>query len=236
MTRVLIAVDETTMLSAIHQILLESGFLVNTASESERVLAMAREGACDLILLDAQLPDMDGLVACRLLRQESRIPILMLTAPAGYSARVEGLEAGADDCLTKPFNSRELVARMKALLRRSTLSRDPAPTLQASRLLIGDLEIDLIHRQAIRMGRYVRLRPKEFDLLVFLASHPGRTFTASKLLDDVWRFDNPSDARTVQVHIRWLRQKLEADPYHPSLIQTVRGKGYRLSAEEIRFC
>ncbi len=231
MVRVLVVDDEVVMLSAIRQILLDAGFLVDTATEGESALALARKGSYDLILLDVRLPDMDGLAVCQTLRRESIIPILILSGLGEYSSRVEGLQSGADDYLTKPFDSRELVARVKALLRRSALSRDPAPPLQADRLRVGDLEIDLLHRQAIRMGQHVRLRPKEFDLLVFLASRAGRTFTPSELLEEVWRFDNPSDARTVQVHIRWLRQKLEANPCHPSLIETVRGKGYRLTTQ-----
>jgi|GEM_PF-2307753 len=181
MVRVLVVDDEVVMLSAIRQILLDAGFLVDTATEGESALALARKGSYDLILLDVRLPDMDGLAVCQTLRRESIIPILILSGLGEYSSRVEGLQSGADDYLTKPFDSRELVARVKALLRRSALSRDPAPPLQADRLRVGDLEIDLLHRQAIRMGQHVRLRPKEFDLLSLPREprgahiHPKRT-------------------------------------------------------------
>jgi two-component system, OmpR family, response regulator len=234
MARVLVVDDEMVMLSTVSQVLVDSGFLVDTATEGETALAMVREGSFDLVILDVRLPDMDGFAVCQILRRQSPIPILMLTGLSDYRDKVEGLEAGADDYLTKPFDSRELVARVKAVLRRSALSAESPTPLQVDCLQAGDLEIDLVHRQVTRLGQHIRLHPKEFDLLVFLAIHRGSVFTQRELLEAVWRFDNPADTRTVQVHIRWLRQKLEANPSIPTLIQTVQGKGYRLATGEIR--
>ncbi|HEX2923164.1 MAG TPA: response regulator transcription factor [Chloroflexota bacterium] len=227
MAKILVVDDEPVMLSTVRRVLLDAEFLVDTATEGESALTMAREGSYDLIILDVRLPDIDGLTVCQTLRQESSIPILMLTVLGDCNDKVGGLEAGADDYLTKPFNSRELVARVIALLRRSAFSAEPTTQLQSGCLQTAGLEIDLVRRQVTRRGQYLRLTPKEFDLLVFLATHPGRAFAQGKLLEEVWRFDNPSDTRTVQVHIRWLRQKLEDDPSLPRLIETVRGKGYR---------
>ena len=233
MSRLLVVDDNASMLSTLRLILLDAGFRVDTAASGEAALAMVRTESYDVVVLDVRLPDIDGLEVCRIIRRESTVPILMLTGLDGCDEKVNGLEAGADDYLTKPFDSRELVARVRVLLRRLKLDGKQISPIIPDHLQVGGLEIDLIHRKVIRDGELIHLRPKEFDLLVFLASHPGRTFTQSELLERVWRYDNPADTRTVQVHVRWLREKLEADPSCPKLIETVRGQGYRLAAESI---
>jgi DNA-binding response OmpR family regulator len=173
------------------------------------------------------LPGMSGLDVCRMLRQEADpVPILMLTARATEVDRVVGLEIGADDYVTKPFSMRELLARVGAMLRRQDMSiAATAPGTPS--LPIGDLRLDLDARVLTRDGQEVRLRPKEFDLLAFLAKNRGRAFSRDQLLQQVWGYDFPGDDRTVDVHVRWLRQKIERDPADPRLIVTVRGVGYR---------
>jgi DNA-binding response OmpR family regulator len=177
--------------------------------------------------LDVMLPKLDGFDVCRALRRESTVPILMLTARDDEVDKVVGLELGADDYLTKPFSVRELLARVRAMLRRVEMLQ-PAEPRPAPRLIGADeVQVNLDEHRAYRAGAPIQLKPKEYDLLVFLMQRPGRVFTRDQLLSQVWGYEYAGDSRTVDVHVRWLRQKIEADPANPVLIETVRGVGYR---------
>ena len=182
-------------------------------------------------LLDIMLPGLDGLEVCRILRAEMNVPILMLTARADEVDKVVGLEVGADDYMTKPFSMRELMARVKALLRRVRLIRQDMSSesdgTTTERLVYGDLTIDLGRREVFRQETALSLKPKEFDLLVFLARHKGLVLSRDLILERVWGWEFDGESRTVDVHVRWLREKIEPDPAHPVRIVTVRGIGYR---------
>jgi DNA-binding response OmpR family regulator len=218
---VLVVDDEPTLVATLKYNLERDGYRVLTATDGAAALSLARAERPDLVLLDLMLPVMDGLEVCRILRRETRLPILMLTAKGEEVDKVVGLELGADDYVTKPFGMRELLARVRALLRRI---ESPADT---ETLVSGDLEIDLKRREAIRDGTPLELKPKELELLLFLMRNKGRAFTREQLLRDVWGYDFFGDSRTVDVHVRWLRQKIEAEPAKPVRLITVRGVGYR---------
>lgn len=220
---VLVVEDEPTLVSAISYNLRRSGFDVVSASDGVAGLQAARREHPDLIVLDLMLPKMDGLEVCRRVRAESGVPILMLTARAEEGDRVAGLDLGADDYVPKPFGMRELVARVRALLRRSSAG-DHA---EGDVLRAGAIEIDLRGRTVRRDGREVPLKPKEFDLLALLAEHAGQVFTRDQILEHAWGYDFLGGSRTVDVHVRWLREKLEDDPARPVHLRTVRGVGYK---------
>ncbi len=193
---------------------------------------MARTSKPDLVVLDVMLPGMDGFEVCRVLRQESNIPVLMLTARDDEIDRVVGLEVGADDYLAKPFSTRELVARIKALLRRVRLIKEEAGTAakeasQPKLLVFDDLVIDMTRREVRLNGEVVPCKPKEYELLTFMGQHRGRVLTRELILERVWGWGFVGDSRTVDVHIRWLREKIEPVPEKPQRIITVRGAGYR---------
>jgi DNA-binding response OmpR family regulator len=173
------------------------------------------------MILDLMLPAVDGLEVCRILRREMTLPILMLTARVGEVDKVVGLEIGADDYVTKPFSTRELLARIRALLRRTTTPADEEV------LVSGDLRIDMKRREVTRNDRPVELKPKEMELLIYFLRNKGRAFTREQLLREVWGYDFYGDSRTVDVHVSWLRQKIEEQPGKPVRILTVRGVGYR---------
>jgi DNA-binding response OmpR family regulator len=190
------------------------------------------------------MPGMDGLQVCRALRAESTVPILFLSARSEEVDRILGLEMGGDDYLSKPFAMRELVARVRAMLRRAQMAAvppvsagiagrttEPIPQPVDQPLVSGDLRVDVARRTAMRGGESIVLKPKEFDLLVYLMRHPGIVLSREALLRQVWGYDYPVDTRTVDVHVRWLRLKLETDPSNPRWIETVRGYGYRFAAE-----
>jgi DNA-binding response OmpR family regulator len=186
----------------------------------------------DLIVLDLMLPEVDGFEVCRILRKEMITPILMLTARDDEIDRVVGLEVGADDYLTKPFSMRELVARVKAQLRRSRLLREeldkqPPAERPQEKLTFGDLVINLTRREVTLSGEPLALKPQEYELLLFFAEHKGQMLSREFILERVWGWDFIGDSRTVDVHVRWLRQKIEEDPGEPKRIVTVRGGGYR---------
>ncbi len=233
MTKILVVDDQPLLLDTLRRVLGTVGFEVQTADDGESALRLAREERPDLILLDVILPTISGLEVCRTLRKESSVPILMLTAMDKEVDKVVGLEMGADDYLTKPFSVRELLARVKALLRRVEWGQSLEETagcaepVVVSRLRENGVEVDLVSRRTVRTGVPVDLKPKEFDLLAFLMHHRGQAFPPGQLLTEVWGYQDTSDTRTVVVHIRRLREKLENDPSQPKLIQTVRGVGYR---------
>src|SRR5262249_8680688 len=211
------------LLFGLHQ----EGFEALHASTGPQGLELARSAQPDLILLDVMLPEMDGFALCRALRGHSAVPILMLTARGQELDRVMGLDIGADDYIVKPFSFRELVARIRAVLRRRDLERgQSAPP--CDRLVVGDLVLDVAARQVWRAGRLIELRQREFDLLHLLMSHTGHAMTRQTLLDQVWGPEWIGDPRTLDVHIRWLREKVEEEPSTPRYLQTVRGYGYRL--------
>ncbi len=222
--KVLVVEDEETLLFTLAHNLRREGYTVLTAARGDDGLKMAREEQPDLIVLDVMLPGVDGIQVCRLLRRDSTVPIIMLTALGGEGDRVAGLDTGADDYMPKPFGMRELLARVRALLRRSAprVSETPA----AAAVNTGDLRLDPERREATREGKVVRMKPKEFELLIFFAQHRGRVFSREQILDEVWGYDFFGGPRTVDVHIRWLRQKIEADPGNPLRLRTVRGSGY----------
>ncbi len=219
--RVLIVEDDTVLLETLQYNLQREGFQVHTATDAETALRLFHETQPDVILLDVMLPARSGFELCRLIRQQSEVPILFLTARAVEEDRVRGLEMGGDDYIVKPFGMRELIARVRAILRRTT----PAPT--STLIRAGELEIDLQARRVRRNGLEITLSPKEFALLALLATHPGKVFSRDELLNNVWGLDIYVSPRTVDVHIRWLRSKIEPDPDHPRYIHTVRGAGYR---------
>jgi two-component system, OmpR family, response regulator len=222
--RVLVVEDEESLLFTLAHNLKREGYAVITASRGDDALRIAREQSPDLIVLDIMLPGVDGIQVCRLLRRDTTVPIIMLTALGGERDRVAGLDIGADDYIAKPFGMRELMARVRALLRRSGQQASSPP--QANGLASGDLVIDLQRHEVRRAGELLPLKPKEFDLLLFFVQHPGRVFSREQILNEVWGRDFYGGPRTVDVHVRWLRQKIEDDPGIPARIRTVRGSGY----------
>ncbi|MEA2640793.1 MAG: hypothetical protein QOF51_2187 [Chloroflexota bacterium] len=233
MVNVLLVEDEPTLLATIAYNLRREGHRVLTAVDGEQALEIAGAGdAPDVVVLDIMLPKLDGFEVCRRIRLRSSVPILMLTAKTDEVDRVVGLELGADDYLTKPFSMRELLARVKALLRRRDLLAAELSRVatSAERLSAGDLTIDLGEHRVMKAGSPVALTPKEFDLLAFLVRHRGHVFSADRLIEQVWGYDRSTDTGTVPVHVRSLRQKLEDDPSQPTRIETVRGVGYRFAS------
>jgi two-component system alkaline phosphatase synthesis response regulator PhoP len=225
-TRVLVVDDEANLVELVQGYLERDGYDVVTAADGPTAVALAREAEPDLIVLDLMLPGFDGLEVCRRVRAFSDAYILMLTARAEEIDRVLGLEVGADDYLTKPFSPRELVARVKAMLRRPRTGATGAETPTPRRL--GDLVIDTARFEVLKRGEPVALTARELDLLATLAAHPGRVFTRAQLLEKVWGSAFYDD-HVVDVHVGNLRRKLEDDPSRPRWVQTVRGVGYRLA-------
>jgi len=224
--KVLVVDDEENLVASLEYTLAREGYQVCTAGDGPSALETARQQHPDLIILDVMLPGLSGFEVCRILRREMVVPILMLTARDDEVDRVVGLELGADDYVTKPFSMRELMARVRAMLRRLERLGENAGW-QVSALAAGDLRVDLASHEAFLGERPLQLSPKEYDLLVFLIRHPRRVFTRGQLLDQVWGKDYYGDIRTVDVHVRWLREKIEEDPSHPRRVETVRGTGYR---------
>jgi DNA-binding response OmpR family regulator len=234
--KILIVEDERSLLESLAYTLNRQGYKVFEAEDGYLALKVARQEKPDLILLDVMLPGIDGFEVCRILRQEMSQPILMLTARDDEIDKVVGLEMGADDYLTKPFSMRELLARVKALLRRDRLIREEiaaesddgtavSPGRQA--MDFGDLKIDLVRREVRLEQNVVRLKPKEYELLVFLARNQGIALSRDLILERVWGWEYDGGSRTVDVHVRWLREKIEPDPAQATRIITVRGIGYR---------
>ena len=220
MTKLLLVEDDQTMRETLSYNLTREGYAVIEASSGIAALDLARERKPDLVLLDIMLPELDGLSVCRALRHETDVPIVLLTARSGEVDRIVGLDSGADDYIVKPFSLGELLARLRAVLRRG--HREPGTKLES-----GDLTLDLVGHRAYRADQQLNLAPKEFDLLAELIRHKGAVLTRDLLLQRVWGFDFGGDTRTVDVHIRWLREKIEDDPASPRRIETVRGIGYR---------
>ncbi|MCU0485060.1 MAG: response regulator transcription factor [Anaerolineales bacterium] len=231
MATVLIVEDETALRETLAYNLARQEYVVEAVGDGKAALEAARRLHPDLILLDLMLPGLDGIEVCRILRQEMNIPILMLTARDDEIDRVLGLEIGADDYITKPFSMRELMARVKAHLRRERLIRaevEPSMEVPPKEVLqVGNMELDLTRREARLNHVPMALKPKEFDLLLFLARHRGQALTRDFLLREVWGWEFSGGTRTVDVHIRWIREKIEQDPSNPVRIITVRGSGYR---------
>ncbi|MBN1922977.1 MAG: response regulator transcription factor [Anaerolineae bacterium] len=233
--KILVVEDELTLRETLEYNLARLGYQVFTAADGFEALALVDSQRPDLVLLDLMLPGLDGFEICRRLRREHSMPVLMLTARADEIDKVVGLEVGADDYLTKPFSMRELLARVKALLRRVQLLReeltpraDTSPTPPSSeKLLLGDLTFDTTRHEIYRGEVLLHLKPKEYELLSYLALHRGRVLTRERILEEVWGWDFSGGTRTVDVHIRWLREKIEDDPANPLRIVTVRGTGYR---------
>jgi DNA-binding response OmpR family regulator len=222
-TRVLVVDDEPMVREVLSRYLEKEGYTVVLAGDGEQALLAYERDLPDLVLLDLMLPRVDGLEVFRRIREQAPTPVIMLTALGEETDRVVGLELGADDYVTKPFSPREVVARVRTVLRRGAAADAHARRLVA----VGDLEVDGPRREARLHGEPIRLTRKEFDLLYLLASHPGRAFTRSELLDEVWDFAWDGDTATVTVHVRRLREKIEADPSNPEHLVTVWGIGYR---------
>ncbi len=229
--KVLVVEDEPTLVETLEYNLSRQGYEVLTAMDGHEALAIAREEHPDLVVLDLMLPGIDGMEVCRVLRQEMSVPILMLTARDEEVDKVVGLEVGADDYMTKPFSMRELMARVKALLRRERLIREKLSAeervVDRETLTCGDLTIDMSRREVTRNGEILHLKPREYELLVFLARHRGMVLSRDLILERVWGWDYDGGSRTVDVHIHWLRERIEPDPSKPTRIVTVRGVGYR---------
>lgn len=223
---VLVVDDEQKIIKIARDYLEQSGFRVLSASDGKLALAIARHDRPDLIVLDLMLPGMDGLDVCRSLRRESDVPIIMLTARAEEADRLIGLELGADDYIVKPFSPRELVARVRALLRRAQ-----GKVTGPSRIQVGDLEVDLEGHRASRAGQTIKLTPLEFSILAILAQHPGQTFTRAQLLDRLHGVAYGGIDRSIDAHVKNLRRKLEDDPVEPRFILTVYGVGYQFTNE-----
>jgi len=238
--KVLVVEDEPSLLDTLEYNLIRQGYDVSTAADGYRAIEIAREVRPDVMVLDVMLPGIDGFEVCRRLRQEMTVPILMLTARTDEIDKVVGLEVGADDYMTKPFSMRELMARVKALLRRVRMMREEASSNGSGsdetgsavempaqvRLHAAGVTIDLSRREVTLDGEVLHLRPKEYELLVFLIRNRSMVLSRDLILERVWGWEYSGGSRTVDVHVRWLREKIEADPAHPQRIVTVRGAGY----------
>jgi DNA-binding response OmpR family regulator len=224
--RILIVEDERAIADSVSVTLKREGYDTRAAYDGETGLGLAEEFKPDLVILDLMLPGIGGLDVCRMLRRRSSVPIIMLTAKAEEVDRVVGLEVGADDYVTKPFSMRELVARVRAALRRQSMLAYPP---EQPGFDDGHLTVDLTRPSVAVNGKPVALSPRELSLLRALLAHRGRARTRHQLLEEAWGSDEYIDPRTVDVHIRWLRQKIEPDPEHPRYIETIRGIGYRFA-------
>jgi two-component system OmpR family response regulator len=232
---ILIVEDDRTLRDLLQYNLQKEGYKIWTAADGEKGLEVFHNKSIDLILLDIMLPVMSGLEVCRIIRSERPVPIIILTAKAEEVDKVVGLEIGADDYMTKPFSMRELQARIKALLRRSQVQISPVSADTKSHYLeYGAIRIDLDRHEVFHNGYTVELNPKEFELLVFLVSNRGKVVGREQILRKVWGYDYIGNSRTVDVHVRWLRQKLEKDADHPQYLQTVRGYGYKFAFKRRR--
>jgi DNA-binding response OmpR family regulator len=242
---ILVVDDEKTLRDTLEYNLRREGYHVLSAGDGPTAIRLAFDANPDLVILDIMLPGMSGFDVCRAIRKQLTVPILMLSAREEEIDKVLGLELGADDYLTKPFGLRELLARVHAMLRRAEILHAQTPGAQPANgtavspgieetpkvLAVGEIIIDLGSRTVTREGQEVDMKPKEFDLLAFLAAHPQQVFSRETLLDRVWGYDFVGGTRTVDVHVRWLRLKLERDPANPQVIQTVHGVGYRLNRQ-----
>jgi DNA-binding response OmpR family regulator len=243
--RVLVADDEPVIRETVGFNLRREGLDVVFAEDGPSALQAVRDHHPDVVVLDIMMPGMDGFEVSRRVREESTVPILLLSARGEEIDRIVGLEMGADDFLVKPFAMRELVARVRAMLRRVRMTATPptaadVPAVEAASpasstgdvLRAGDVEIDIPRRRATVKGAEIELKPKEFDLLLYFVKHPGIVLSRDALLREVWGYNYPVDTRTVDVHVRWLRKKVEQDPSEPSRIETLRGLGYRFIAHD----
>ena len=232
--KILVVDDEVSLQETLAYNLKKQGYEVQTTGDGTEALDLAREMEPDLIILDVMLPGLDGFEICRILRREMSTPVLMLTARDDEIDRVVGLEVGADDYMAKPFSMRELIARVKAMLRRVRLIREEVDqagggeTKPKNEILeFGNLRIDMTRREITVDGEVVAFKPKEYELLTFFAQHQGQVLSREFVLERVWGWDVIGDSRTVDVHVRWLREKIEQEPANPRRIITVRGAGYR---------
>lgn len=227
MSKILVVEDDRNLLDTISYNLKKEGYQPLTAADGAAALEITRLEKPDLIIMDIMLPQIDGFEVCRILRKETAVPIIMLTARIDETDKIVGLDTGADDYMTKPFSLRELLARVRALLRRSRRSGGIVE-VEKDRIAFGNIEIDLKRHRVTAGNQTVELTAKEFDLLAFLATNKGYVFTREQLLEKVWGYDFAGGTRTVDVHIRWLRQKIETDPGNPRHLVTVRGTGYKI--------
>jgi DNA-binding response OmpR family regulator len=221
---ILVVDDETTLRETLVEALETEGFRVVAAADGREALTKFRAERPDLVLLDLMLPELSGIEVCRIIRAESGVPIVMLTAKDSELDKVVGLELGADDYVTKPFSLRELSARIRALFRRSEQS--VAVEAPPAAVDLGRVQVDLAGHRLLRDGQTLSIKPKAFELLAFLIRHPGQVFTRDQLLERVWGYDYAGETRTVDVHVHWLRSQVEEDPASPQFIHTVRGVGY----------
>ena len=225
--KILVVEDEENILEAVRYSLEGQGYETLTAADGVAGLSLTRAERPDLVILDVMLPGMDGLEVCRAIRREHDMPVLLLTARVEEIDRIVGLELGADDYITKPFSMRELMARVKAHIRRYRKSERAAADTGDGLLVSGNLEVDIAGHRVRLNGRELDLRPREFRLLTLFMQRVGRALTRDQVLETLWSQDYIGDARTVDVHVRWLREKIEDDPGRPTRIVTVRGVGYR---------
>ncbi len=224
---ILVVDDEETVRDTVAYQLEQDGHRVVTAADGREALERFRAEKPDLVLLDLMLPELSGIEVTRILRAESDVPILMLTARSSEIDKVVGLELGADDYVTKPFSLRELQARVRAMLRRRD-SKVSGPGEAGSPVRLGRVEVDLAGHRVLRDGAPLSIKPKAFELLAFLLRNPGQVFSREQLLERVWGYDYAGESRTVDVHVHWLRAEIEVKPHEPELLQTVRGIGYVL--------
>ena len=224
--RILLVDDEPTMLKGLKYSLEQDGYEILTAQDGEEALSVFSENDVDLVLLGGMLPKMDGSQVCQRIREQSNVPIIMLTAKGEDMDKILGLEYGADDYMTKPFNVLEVKARIKSIFRRTT---QPVRVEEKKTVRVHDMEVNLVNRSVTLGGKDIRLTAKEFDLLQLFIQNRGKVFSREAMLETVWKYDYMGDARTVDVHIRRLREKLELDPAHPDYIATKWGVGYYFS-------
>jgi two-component system, OmpR family, alkaline phosphatase synthesis response regulator PhoP len=232
---VLLVDDEPLIRETVAEALEGDGLRVITAADGREALQRVREDSPDLVLLDLMLPGLSGMEVCRILRRESSVPIIMLTARDSEVDKVVGLELGADDYVTKPFSLRELQARVRAQLRRHATPGPASPAVPSgppTGVQLGSVTVDLAGHRLLRDGKATPVKPKAFELLAFLLRHPGQVFTRDQLLERVWGYDYAGETRTVDVHVHWLRGRIEEDPASPRFLQTVRSVGYVLRLDE----
>jgi two-component system alkaline phosphatase synthesis response regulator PhoP len=228
--KILVIEDDRILREALRYNLVAAGYEVVVASDGGEGLVSARQSSPDVVVLDLMLPSLSGMEVCKALRRDGSIlPIIMLTARDSEIDRIGGLESGADDYVTKPFSMRELIARVTAQIRRMQMIKSISQNTTDEILDLGELVINRASRNVTLNGKSVDLRPREFDLLTHMAANPGRVYTRDQLLHDIWGFEYIGDTRTVDVHVRWLRLKIEKDPARPKILGTVRGVGYRIN-------